>query len=104
MCLAYQSGKNSDYMFGENGTQFESKTTWKNGKTERIDIENPAPGERPGQIYYHELNNTKWYLDVNEMKFYNQKTGEIAPKSIQKILKNKDVINAINKGLKFLGE
>ena len=49
-------------------------------------------------------NNTKWYLDVNEMKFYNQKTGEMAPKSIQKILKNKDVINAINKGLKFLGE
>lgn len=38
------------------------------------------------------------------MKFYNQKTGEMAPKSIQKILKNKDVINAINKGLKFLGE
>lgn len=99
-----ESGKNSDYMFGENGTQFESKTTWKNGKTERIDIENPAPGERPGQIHYHEPNNTKWYLDVNEMKFYNQKTGEIAPKSIQKILKNKDVINAINKGLKFLGE
>lgn len=44
-------------------------------KTERIDIENPAPGERPGQIHYHEPNNTKWYLDVNEMKFYNQKTG-----------------------------
>ena len=99
-----KSGKNSNYMFGENGTQFESKTTWKNGKTERIDIENPAPGERPGQIHYHEPNNTKWYLDVNEMKFYNQKTGEMAPKSIQKILKNKDVINAINKGLKFLGE
>lgn len=38
-------------------------------KTERIDIENPAPGERPGQIHYHEPNNTKWYLDVNEMKF-----------------------------------
>ncbi|MBQ3782119.1 MAG: RHS repeat-associated core domain-containing protein, partial [Lachnospiraceae bacterium] len=99
-----ESGKNSDYMFGENGTQFESKTTWKNGKTERIDIENPAPGERPGQIHYHEPNNTKWYLDVNEMKFYNQKTREIAPKSIQNILKNKDVIKAINKGLKFLGE
>jgi toxin YxiD len=38
------------------------------------------------------------------MKFYNQKTREIAPKSIQNILKNKDVIKAINKGLKFLGE
>lgn len=29
---------------------------------------------------------------------------KIAPKSIQNILKNKDVINAINKELKFLDE
>ena len=34
-----KSGKNSNYMFGE----------------------------RPGQIHYHEPNNTKWYLDINEI-------------------------------------
>lgn len=51
---------------GKNGTQFESKTTWQNGKTERIDVKNPASGERPGQIHYHEPNNTKWYFDIEE--------------------------------------
>ena len=60
-------------MFGENGTQFESKTTWKNGKTERIDIENWLQEKDQVKFIYHEPNNTKWYLDVNEMKFYNQK-------------------------------
>ncbi|WP_342479904.1 hypothetical protein NST07_18010 [Paenibacillus sp. FSL L8-0340] len=90
--------------FGENGTQFESKTTWQNGKTERIDVENPNPGQRDGQIHYHEANNTKWYLDVENKEFYNQKTGEKAPSKIQKLLKDKDVQKAIDKGLKFLGE
>lgn len=95
---------NSKKMLGENGTQFESKTVWQKGKTERIDVENPAPSERPGQIHYHEADNTKWYFDVDEKLFYDQKTGEVAPKRIQDLLKDKDVINAINKALKFLGE
>lgn len=99
-----KGSSSSNHMLGENGTQFESKTTWQNGRTERIDVENPAPGKRPGQIHYHEPSNTKWYLDINEMKLYDPKTGNLAPKCIQKILKNKDVINAIKKGLKFLGE
>lgn len=37
-------------MLGEKGTQVSSKTTWKNGKTERIDVENPVPGERPDKL------------------------------------------------------
>lgn len=86
---------------GKNGTQFASKTTWQNGKTERIDVENPSPVERPGQIHYHEPNNIKWYFDIEEKQFYNPKTGELAPKKIQKLLKDKNVINAINKGLNF---
>jgi hypothetical protein len=85
-------------------TQFESKTTWHNGKTERIDVENPNPGQRDGQILYHDPNNTKWYLDVENKEFYNQKTGEKAPSKIQKLLKDKDVQKAIDKGLTFLGE
>src|SRR5699024_10206293 len=44
-------------MLGKNGTQVSSKTTWKNGKTERIDVENPSPRKRPGQIHYHDVNN-----------------------------------------------
>ena len=94
----------SKNILGKNGTQFASKTTWKNGKTERIDVENPSPGKRAGQIHYHEPNNTKWYLDIEEKQFYNPQTGELAPKKIQKLLRDKDVIDAINKALKFLGE
>jgi uncharacterized protein YukE len=90
--------------FGQNGTQIESKTTWQKGKTERIDIENPNPGQRDGQIHYHEPNNKKWYFDVESKTFYDQKTGEDAPNKIQKVLKDKDVQKAINKELKFLGE
>ncbi|MCB7142261.1 ribonuclease YeeF family protein [Bacillus velezensis] len=95
---------NSKKLFGQNGTQIASKTTWQNGKTERIDIENPNPGQREGQIHYHEPNNKKWYFDVETKKFYDQKTGEDAPSKIQKVLKDKSVQKAINKGLKFLGE
>lgn len=102
--LSPEGGSKAERILGEKGTQFESKTTWQNGKTERIDVENPSPGERPGQIHYHEPDNTKWYFDIEEKQFYNQKTGELAPKKIQKLLKNKDVIDAINKALKFLGE
>ncbi|MCM8508842.1 pre-toxin TG domain-containing protein [Bacillus amyloliquefaciens] len=97
-------GGNSKKLFGQNGTQIASKTTWQNGKTERIDIENPNPGQREGQIHYHEPNNKKWYFDVETKKFYDQKTGEDAPSKIQKVLKDKSVQKAINKGLKFLGE
>lgn len=37
----------ADHMVGENGTKTNgSKTTGKNGKTERVDVENLDPGKR----------------------------------------------------------
>ena len=63
------SGSSSKHMLGENGTQVSSKTIWKNGKTERIDVENPAPGERPGQVHYHDSNNNKYYYDMDNNIF-----------------------------------
>jgi RHS repeat-associated protein len=94
----------SNHVYGQNGTQVSSKTVWQNGKTERIDVENPAPGQRPGQIHYHDAKNNKWYYDSVEKTFYNQKTGELAPKKIQKLLNNSDFQKAIKKGLDILGE
>ncbi|WP_438497064.1 hypothetical protein [Paenibacillus sp. IHBB 3054] len=41
---------------------------------------------------------------MENKEFYNQKTGEKAPSKIHKLLKDKDVQKAIDKGLKFLGE
>ena len=44
----------------------------KNGKTERIDVENPLPGKRPGQLHYHDAHNNKYYYDTDDKLFYNQ--------------------------------
>jgi filamentous hemagglutinin len=45
-------------MLGANGTQISSKTIWKGEGKERIDVENPNPGKRLGQIHYQDVNNT----------------------------------------------
>ena len=99
-----ERGRVPKHMLGANGTQVSSKTTWKNGKTERIDVENPLPGKRPGQIHYHDAHNNKYYYDTDDKLFYNQKTGEFAPKGVQKLLKGNSFANGIKKALKVLGE
>ncbi len=91
-------------MIGERGTQVFSKTIWKNGRTERIDVENPNPGNRPGQIHYHDSKNHKYRYDIEKNIFFDENTGELAPNRVQNLLNDKDFLNAINKGLKILGE
>ncbi len=93
-----------EHMLGAKGTQVTSATTWQNGKTERIDVENPAPGERPGQIHYHDTDNNKYYYDIENNVFYDPATGNDAPKSIQKLLKDSIFMQGIKKTLKILGE
>ncbi len=39
----------------------------------------------------------------NNNKFYDQRTGKLAPPNIQKLLKDKDFMNGIKKALKILG-
>ncbi|MBQ3783293.1 MAG: hypothetical protein II838_07620 [Lachnospiraceae bacterium] len=73
---------------GENGTQTSSTTTGQNGKIERIDVENPSPGKRNGNIHYHEPNNRKWYYDFGLDKFIDEKTGELALKKFRRCYKN----------------
>ena len=75
-------------LLGANGTQTTSNTLWQNGRTERIDVENPKPGQRAGEVHYHEPNNTKWRYDPELEKFVHPKTRQPAPKKIQKILKD----------------
>jgi len=99
------------YNYGENkGIQVNSKTLWteKNGKG-RIDVENPAPGKRPGQVHYQDGKGGKYVYNSKEGKFMgrNSKTGqytESAPNSVNKQLENEDFKKAIDKGLKYLGE
>ncbi|WP_297422746.1 hypothetical protein [Clostridium sp.] len=102
--LKENTSSNDNNESGKNGTQVASETTSQNGKTERIDVENPSPGKRRGQIHYHEPNDTKWYFDIIKKVFYDPKTGQLAPNKIQKLLNNDDFIKGINKALKLLGE
>ncbi len=78
------------------GVQTTSKTLYNKGGV-RVDVENPRPAQRPGQVH----------VQVGEEKYiYDPLTGAFknAPKSVQKLLENKEILNAIQKGVqKYLG-
>lgn len=79
------------------GTQFTSKTLWKDGKGARIDVENPNPSQRPGQIHFQE-GNAKYLYDPAADQFVG------APNRVNALLRQQDVRAAIQKGLRFLGQ
>ncbi|WP_164141567.1 hemagglutinin repeat-containing protein [Serratia marcescens] len=86
-------------MLGINGPMVPSKTLWMGKGKERIDVENPAPGKRAGQIHYQDNKNNKYYYDPVTQTFPE------APKSVNDKLKDPDFKNAIDKGMtKYLGE
>jgi hypothetical protein len=89
-------------MIGANGPQVSSKSVWKKGKTERVDVENPKPGKTPGKLHYHDAKNKKWDYDMKKKKFIDGDTKELAPPKIQKLLKDKEIQKAIKKGEKYL--
>ncbi|MCB5949721.1 contact-dependent inhibition toxin CdiA [Enterobacter sp. TCD1-1] len=86
-------------MLGINGPTVPSKTLWMGKGKERIDVENPAPGKRAGQIHYQDNSNNKYYYDPVTQTFPD------APKSVNDKLKDSAFKNAIDKGMtKYLGE
>jgi RHS repeat-associated protein len=88
---------NKKPIFGERGTQTTS-TTVGNGKGWRVDVENPNPGQRPGQIHY-QSGNTKLLYDPNTNSFVG------ASKTLNRqLMNNAQVQKAIQKGMKILGE
>jgi len=86
------------YLIGENGTQTPSETTWVGKGKERLDVENPAPGARDGQIHYHDPQNGKY--------MYNFFTGQFdnPTKRLKKLFSDKGFLNGLKKALKYLGE
>lgn len=92
--------------WNKNSVRVNSKELY-NNKNIRIDVENPNPGQRPGQVHLQinsGANKGKYIFDNVSKKFYAVSTGEIASKNIQEYLQNPDIINAIDKGLtKYLG-
>jgi len=88
---------------GGKGTQTSSKTLYnKGGKNGfRVDVENP--GNRTGQIHLQK-GSVKYYYNVAEKAFrIGSSNGQLAPKAIQELLSNADVVKAIAKGLTILG-
>lgn len=104
---AVSVSKSPSTMLGANGTRLDSETVWKaQGSKARIDVENPAPGERPGQVHYQDKNNNKYYYNPKDGKFYVGKTEDniVAPKSIQNLLRDPSFRRGIDKALRYLGE
>jgi hypothetical protein len=98
--LAYIS---ANPLSSQKGAQFTSKTLF-NNKYGRLDVENPNPEQRPGQIHFQQGNN-KWIYDPKTNSFFPAKgTNVSSPKWLNDLLKEKDFQNAIIKGLKYLGE
>jgi hypothetical protein len=91
-------------MLGQSGTQLPGSRTLTDkippiGPYYRIDIENPAPGVRAGQMHLQDDRGGKYY-------YYNFNTQEFegAPQSlIKKIQGDNTYQNALNKGARFLG-
>jgi Pretoxin HINT domain len=86
-------------LFGASGTKTFSTTVFKGQgrRAPRIDVENPNPGQRAGQIHFQQ----------GDKKFlYNPetKTFEGAPRSVNDMLKKPEVQRAIDKAMKILGE
>jgi filamentous hemagglutinin len=82
---------------GSRGTQTTSKTVGK-GQGWRVDVENPNPGQRAGQIHY-QSGNTKLLYDPKTNTFINASKSQN-----RQLLSDRQVQRAIKKGMKMLGE
>ena len=84
-------------MIGENGTQVTSKTLMENDRF-HIDVENPAPGSRPGQLHLQDYEGNKYQYNFETGKF------EGLPRSLaRQISRDPAVVRAIRTGLRYLG-
>jgi filamentous hemagglutinin len=84
-------------MLGEQGIQVHSKTLWRKDQM-RLDVENPNPGKRPGQIHFQQ-GKDKYLYDPTTDSFSN------APLWVNKLLDDPQFRSALQKGLeKYLGE
>lgn len=86
-------------VFGENGARTTSTTVWRGqGRgAPRIDVENPAPGQRPGQIHYQH-GESKYLYDPVSDKFVG------APNRVNEALKDPAIRRGIDQALRILGE
>ena len=77
-------------------------------KGNRIDVENPNPGQRPGQIHFQDNKKNKYLYNNKDGRFYSRdpktkKWNVPAPNRINEKLSNPNVQRAIQTGNKYLG-
>ncbi len=94
-------------MLGQQGPQFPSQTLWQ-GKQGHLDVENPAPGSRPGQIHFQTPGRgkgvLKWTYDPTTGDFLPAGKGVLPPKWLTDLLKDEKFLKGLEKGLRYLGE
>jgi len=84
-------------MIGEDGTQVTSRTLFQTEDI-RIDVENPAPGTRPGQLHLQDVAGNKYLYDFEADAFKG------LPRSIaDKIADDPAAKRAIVTGKRYLG-
>jgi hypothetical protein len=88
---------NCPKMLGEDGPTVQSKTLYKDENL-RIDVENPNPGVRPGQLHLQPKTGGKYLYDFGEGEFRG------LPRAIAKLIEgNADVGRAIVTAGRYLG-
>ncbi|MFO1053924.1 MAG: RHS repeat-associated core domain-containing protein [Planctomycetota bacterium] len=93
-------GEQPGGMLGEGGPTIQSKTMGE-GDNWRIDVENPNPGQRPGQVHI-QTGKDKWLYEP-ALDLFRDKNAVRAPSRIQRLLQDPEIRRAINKALKYLG-
>jgi filamentous hemagglutinin len=83
-------------MLGAGGTRVTSHTLWE-ADGGHIDVENPNPGQRPGQIHFQDSSGAKYIYDIESKTFHG------APNAVNQLLGREDVQRAIQIGLRYLG-
>jgi RHS repeat-associated protein len=85
-------------MLGASGTQVTSQTVWGDQSSgSRVDVENPNPGQRPGQIHFQQ--GKEKYIYDTVAKVFRE-----APKRVNDLLKSPAVQRGLEKAMKILGE
>jgi hypothetical protein len=85
-------------ILGEGGVQVTSRTLLRDtGQGFRIDVENPAPGVRPGQLHLQDVGGGKYLYDFETNQFEG-----LPPGLARQVAGNSDVASAIAKARDYL--
>lgn len=96
-------------MFGAKGQRITSKTLYEadiRGYHYRIDVENPAPGKRPGSLHVQLGGRGSTHYEYNpKTKAFTTRNGERLPRRVQQHLdSDPEAQRKIRYGLQLLGE